>query len=222
LIRVDLHVHTEFSADCLTPCSEVARWAQHRHLGALAVTDHNTIRGALALAATSPIPIIVGEEVRTTHGEITGLFLRELIPPQLSPAETVRMIRQQGGLVYLPHPVDRVRRSVLEFGALMEIIEEVDIVEAFNARVTFPLDNERAGQLAHQCGLPCGAGSDAHQGFEIGRAYVEMPVFTDARSFLASIRQGRVRGQLSSPLVHVGSTCAKLAKGLMALAPSAK
>lgn len=215
MIRVDLHIHTEYSADCLTRCADVIRWAQRRQLGALAITDHNTIEGALALSATSPVPIVVGEEVRTTRGEIIGLFLREEIPAQLSPSETARIIHQQGGLVYIPHPMDRVGRCALELGALMEIIEEVDVIETFNARVTFSLDNKRAGELARSYGLPCGAGSDAHQGFEIGRAYVEMPTFINARGFLESIRRGKVRGHLSSPLVHVGSTYARLAKGLM-------
>jgi len=222
LIKVDLHVHTESSADCLTPYGEVIRWAQRRQLDALAITDHNTIEGALVVSAMSPLRIIVGEEVRTTRGEIIGLFLREEIPALLSPAETVRVIRRQGGLVYIPHPMDRVGRCALQLGALKEIIKEVHIIETLNARVIFPLDNRRAQRLARSYGLPGGAGSDAHQGFEIGRAYLEMPSFTDAYSFLESVRQGKVRGRLSSPLVHVGSTYAKFAKGLMALTASAK
>ncbi|HUV93978.1 MAG TPA: PHP domain-containing protein [Anaerolineae bacterium] len=222
MIRVDLHIHTEYSADCLTRCADVIRWAQRRRLDAVAITDHNTIEGAIALSGMSPVPIIVGEEVRTTRGEIIGLFLREEIPAQLSPSETVRIIHQQGGLVYLPHPMDRFRCSVHALKELMEIIKEVDIIETFNARVTFSLDNKRAGELARSCGLPCGAGSDAHQGFEIGRGYVEMPPFMDAGGFLESIRRGKVRGHLSSPLVHVGSTYARLAKGLMEDALSAR
>ena len=222
MVKVDLHVHTEYSPDCLTPCEDLIRWARRRQLDAVAITDHNTIEGALALSATSPIPIIIGEEVRTTRGEIIGLFLREEIPMHLSPSETVRIIHGQGGLVYVPHPMARVRRSALEFGALMQIIDDVDIIETFNARAAFSLDNKRAQELARSYGLPSGAGSDAHQGFEIGHAYVEMPAFTDARSFLESIRRGKVRGRLSSPLVHVGSTYARLAKGLMALTASAR
>jgi len=219
---VDLHIHTEYSADCLTPCRDVIRWAQRRQLDALAITDHNTIEGALVLSEMSPMQIIVGEEILTTDGEIIGLFLQENVPAQLSPVETTRIIHQQGGLVYIPHPTDRLGRCGLRSEALTQIIEEVDIIEILNARVTFPLDNRRAQELARSYGLPGGAGSDAHQGFEIGHAYVEMPTFADAHSFLESIRQGKVRGRLSSPLVHMGSTYAKFAKGLMALTPSPK
>jgi len=222
LPKVDLHVHTAYSDDSLTTCFDVLRWARRRGLDALAVTDHNTIAGALALHKLSTLPIIVGEEIRTTQGEIIGLFLVEEVPPDLSPAETVRLIHQQGGLVYVPHPLDRVRRSVLDIGALMEIIKEkeVDLIEVLNARVTFPLDNRNAEDLARSYGLLRGAGSDAHQGFEIGKAYVEMPSFADAQSFLKSLSQGHVHGRMSSPLVHVVSTYAKLAKGLMAASSS--
>ena len=214
--KVDLHVHTAYSDDCLTTCSDVLRWARRRGLDAVAITDHNTIAGAVALAKLSPLPIIVGEEIRTSCGEIIGLFLKEEVPANLSPRETVHRIHQQGGLVYVPHPFDRMRRSVLDIGALMEIIVDVDLIEVFNARVTFPLDNRNAEDLARRYGLLGGAGSDAHQGFEIGRAYVELPAFSDARSFLASLKQARVRGRVSSPFVHVGSTYARLAKSLLA------
>jgi len=220
LLRVDLHVHTTYSDDCLTTCFDVLRWAKRRRLSALAITDHNTIAGALALCKLSSLPIIVGEEIRTSSGEIIGLFLKEEVPADLPPKETVHLIREQGGLVYVPHPLDRVRRSVLDIGELMEVIGEVDLVEVFNARVTFPLDNRNAEDLARRYGLLRGAGSDAHQGFEIGQAYVEMPSFSDAQSFLRSLAQGQVRGRVSSPLVHVGSTCAKLAKGLMTASSS--
>ena len=216
-MKVDLHVHTIYSSDSLTTLSNVLRWAERRHMGALAITDHNTIRGACALAQISPIPIIVGEEILTRRGEIIGLFLQEEIPSNLDHIETVRLIHQQGGLAYVPHPMDRIRRSTIDLQALMEVIDEVGEIEAMNARVTFPIDNQRAEALARGRRLLLGAGSDAHQGFEIGRAYVEMPAFTDAPSFLQSLAQGQTYGHISSPLVHVGSTYAKVAKEFIAL-----
>ena len=167
----------------------------------------------------SPIPVIVGEEIRTQRGEIIGLFLCEEVSPGLTPQETVRCIHQQGGLVYVPHPLDRARQgSALGFGALMEIIEFVDIIEALNARVHFPPDNACAARLAECYSLCRGAGSDAHQGSEIGHACVEMPAFVEATSFMHSLAEGHISGHASSPLVHVGSTCARLAKSLMAMA----
>jgi predicted metal-dependent phosphoesterase TrpH len=186
-------------------------------MGALAITDHNSIAGALTMRDISPLPIIVGEEIRTRNGEIIGLFLTEQVPPYLTPRETVRRIHEQGGLVYIPHPLDRTRQgSALGFGALMEIVEHVDILEVLNARVHFALDNARAVKLAECYGLGQGAGSDAHQGSEVGHAYVEMPAFTEAASFMRSLAEGCISGRASSLLVHVGSTCARLAKSLMA------
>jgi len=220
-LKVDLHVHTTHSPDSLTRCEDVVLWAQRRNMGAVAITDHDSIEGALTVRKMSPIPIIVGEEVRTQHGEIIGLFLSEAISPHLTARETVCQIHGQGGLVYIPHPLDRARQgSALGFGALMEIIEFIDIIEVLNARVHFPADNACAARLAECYGLSQGAGSDAHQASEIGRAFVEMPAFTEATSFMRSLDQGQISGHASSLLVHVGSTCARLAKSLMAMAPT--
>lgn len=214
-MKVDLHVHTRYSGDSLTTLRDVLRWAERRSMDAVAITDHDTIEGARLLARMSALPIIVGEEILTSQGEIIGLFLKETIPPGLSPAETVRHIREQGGVVYIPHPMERVRRSALDLEALIGIIADVDVIEVLNARVTFTLDNRQAGALARAYDLLQGAGSDAHQALEIGRAYVEIPSFDDAASFLRSLSRGRVQGHLSSPLVHVGSTYARVAKELM-------
>ncbi len=214
-MRVDLHVHTRCSPDALTTPRELWLWARRRGLDALAITDHNTIAGALALAQGAPLPIIVGEEIRTTAGEMIGLFLRREIPAGLTPHETAARIHDQGGLVYIPHPRDRWRRSsALTDEALLEVIGEADILEVWNARVAFVEDNRQAQALAEEHGLLCGAGSDAHQGYEIGQAYVILPPFHDAPSFLRSLAQGTIHGRTSPPVVHLGSTWARLAKGL--------
>jgi predicted metal-dependent phosphoesterase TrpH len=217
LIKVDLHVHTVYSDDCLTPLRDVLRWVVRRQLGAVAITDHNTIAGALAFASMSHVPVIVGEEILTTGGEIIGLFLCEEIPAYLPPAETARRIHQQGGLVYIPHPFDRIRHSALQPDALAQVIERADVLEVHNGRVTFVLDNRRADDLARARHLLRGAGSDAHQGFEIGRSYVEMPAFADMADFVSGLRQGEIGGHVSSPLVHMSSTYARLAKGILAV-----
>lgn len=217
-MKVDLHVHTIHSPDSLTLCADVLRWADRRGVERLAITDHNTIAGAFVLRDLAPERIIVGEEIRTSQGEIIGLFLEREIAPGLTPAETARRIHEQGGLVYIPHPADRARlSSALAPQALEAISDQVDIIEVFNARVTFALDNRAAEDLAQQHGLLRGAGSDAHQGYEIGSAYVETPPFADAAGLRLALAQGQIGGHLSFPLVHMGSTCAKLAKGLLAL-----
>ncbi len=214
LIRADLHVHTCHSPDSLTPPESVARWALRRGLSAIAVTDHDCIEGALALQAHPALQVIVGEEIRTTHGEITGLFLRECVPPGLSPQETIQRIRDQNGVVVIPHPLDRMRQSALAYDALLAVLDLVDALESVNARVVFSADNRLAGNLAVRHDLLQSAGSDAHQGYEIGRAYVEMPAFRSRADFMTSLAKGTVNGHISSPFVHVGSTYAKLAKSM--------
>jgi len=220
-MRVDLHVHTRHSRDSLITEQDVIRWVARRGLDALAITDHNTIVGALALADMAPFQVIVGEEIMSSEGEIIGLFLEKEIPPFLTPQETVARIRQQGGIVYIPHPVDRVRESSLSYVALMSIVDQVDALEVLNARVTFATDNELAAEIAEAHHLLAGAGSDAHQGFEIGHAHMEMAPFHNADEFRIALRDGSIRGRISSPLVHVGSTYAKVAKGLRVRPPFA-
>jgi hypothetical protein len=218
-VRVDLHIHTASSADSFTTLRDVVRFVTRRKLDAVAITDHNTIAAALAMRQETAFQVIVGEEIATAQGEIIGLFLREEIPAGLSPQETVARIRAQGGVVYLPHPFDRARSSTLTPAALADILPQTDVVEVLNARVTFPLINRLAEELAQEHHLRRGAGSDAHQRSEIGRAFVEMPPFHDAPSFMLALAQGQVRGRVSSPLVHVGSTYARLAKEVLAIAP---
>jgi len=210
LIQVDLHVHTRHSTDALSTPQEVISAAQHRGLGAIAVTDHNAIEGAFELQRMAPFPVIVGEEILTTNGEIIGLFLKEHIPAGLTPATTASRIREQGGLVYIPHPFDLYRDSRLDESALLTILEQVDVLEVLNARVTLPVHNARARQFASEHGLLSGAGSDAHTPFEIGQAYVELRAFADKTGFLQALATARVGGSLSLPHVHLFSTWAKL------------
>ena len=219
-VRYDLHVHTNASRDALNTLEGIIRWVQRRGLDGVAITDHNNIDNALRLAERAPFPVIVGEEIRTTRGEIIGLFLREWIPPDLSPDETVHRIHDQGAIAYVPHPLDRSRDSAMGERALLEIIDRIDAAEGLNARVLREEDNTRAQILSREHDLPLGAGSDAHMGFEIGRAYVELPPFSDASGFLASLRQGTLHGHLSSPLVHLGSAVAKLTHRFASAEPS--
>ncbi len=209
--RVDLHIHTCYSPDSLTRLEEVIAAAARRGLAALAITDHDAVDGALALARIASFPVIVGEEIETGDGEIIGLFLKEFIPPRLGPAETVARIRRQGGVVYVPHPFDHHRFPLRE-PTLQALASEVDLVEVLNARVSNAAFNARAASFARQHNLPGGAGSDAHSPGEIGRAYVEMEPFTDRDSFMSSIARATVGGTVSGFHVHFLSTWAKLIK----------
>jgi dephospho-CoA kinase len=211
LWRADLHMHTSASHDCLSAPEDVVRRARAVGLDRIAVTDHNEIRGALAAREIDPELVIVGEEVRTAEGlDLIGLFLQRHIPPGGSFRDVAVEIRRQGGAVYLPHPFDARRGTTEEF--LAGVVELVDAVEGFNARVHDARRNRRAVTWAEAHGLPVGAGSDAHLLKEIGRGATLMPTFTGPDDFLAALEECRIEGRPSSHLVHLGSTWAKVWK----------
>jgi len=214
LLKADLHTHTYFSPDSLTSPEKYVQACLKRRVNCVAVTDHNAIGGALAVEKLASLRVIIGEEVESSEGEIIGFFLQEEVPAGLSPEETVRRIKGQGGLVCIPHPFDRLRGTRLAEAALMRILPQVDIIEVLNARTTLRSDNERAVRFAQEHGLAMSAGSDAHSARELGRACVEMPDFEGPREFLQALREGRIVGRLSSPLVHLSSRWAWLRRRL--------
>ncbi len=214
MLKADLHTHTYFSPDSLTSPEKYVQACVNRSVNCVAVTDHNAIGGALAIEKLASFKVIIGEEVGSSEGEIIGLFLQEEVPAGLSPEETVRRIKEQGGLVCVPHPFDRLRGTRLAEAALMRILPQVEIIEALNARTTRRRDNEHAARFAEEHGLAMSAGSDAHTARELGRASVEMPDFEGPREFLQALKQGRIVGRLSSPLVHLSSRWAWLRRRL--------
>jgi hypothetical protein len=213
-MKVDFHIHTCYSGDSLTSLEEVIEACRRQGIDKVAITDHNTIAGALALQAMAPDLVIVGEEIKTDVGEIIAYFVEEEVPRGLSLQETIARVRGQGGVVGVPHPLDRLRREALGRANLLTVIEQVDLLEVFNARTVFPSDNRRALELARRHGLLATAGSDAHIACEIGHAYVEMPAFNGKEEFLRSLAQGQIVGHLTTPLIHLVSTWAKLIKRL--------
>jgi predicted metal-dependent phosphoesterase TrpH len=214
-VRADLHCHTIYSKDSLTPLEGVIRACRRKGIDRVAITGHNTVEGALRLRELAPELVIVGEEIKTTHGEIQAFFIEEFITPGLSPEETVARIWAQGGVVGVPHPLDPTRSEAMGEEHLRRIVPLVDCIEVFNARTTFAIHNRRAAEFARAHGLPGTAGSDAHTAFEIGRAYVEMPAFDGPASFLVALARGRVIGRRSLPLVHLFSRWATFRKRLM-------
>ncbi|HEY5639989.1 MAG TPA: CehA/McbA family metallohydrolase [Dehalococcoidia bacterium] len=224
LIRADLHNHSYYSPDSIASPEELLRRATARRIDVLAVTDHDTTRGGLAaqgLAAKNfpGLRVIVGEEVRTRDGEILGLFLSEDVPRGLSAEETIARIKAQGGVAGAPHPYDMFR-SGLKPDVLERIATDLDFIEGLNARMVFSSHNDRAREFAESHGLPMSAASDAHSRREVGRAYVEMPDFRTPAEFVESLRKGRLRGRLSSPLIHLWSRYAKMRR-LMGWRPPA-
>ena len=174
---IDLHCHTSASFDSLATLGAVVRAAASRGLTHLAVTDHDRIDAALRAQDVAPpgLTIIVGEEVNTADGDLIAIFLRELVPPGLSAAETIAAVREQGGLVGIPHPFDRLRGFGRKSGAQIESIAGmVDWIETYNARVIGGSANERAALFAREHGLPGLAASDSHTVVEVGVSYNEV------------------------------------------------
>lgn len=194
----------------------MVRWCLEHGIGVLAVTDHNEFGGyeELQEAAHGRIVVIPGEEIKTAEGELIGLFLSAHIPRGLGAEETARAIRAQGGVVNVPHPFDGLRGGRLTHDALDRLVSLglVDMLEAFNARITHPANNDAAYEYARAHDLPVTAGSDAHTYAEIGAAYIEIRPFDGPQDFIAAVREGALRGGLSPWPVHLASTWAKIAK----------
>jgi predicted metal-dependent phosphoesterase TrpH/glycosyltransferase involved in cell wall biosynthesis len=194
-IVADLHLHTSWSHDCQIPVAELLDYAEAQGLGAIAVTDHNVFGGALEAAGLTrgrDLVVIPGEEVKTDdQGEVIGLFLSEEIPRGLSFGETVEAIRAQGGVVYLPHPFDRLH-AIPEPATLHRYLTQVDVLEVYNARLLFEAYNDEALRFARKYDLTMGAGSDAHVLQGVGTGAVRMRAFDGPEEFLVSLRSAHV------------------------------
>ena len=210
LLRADLHVHTCYSPDSRASLEDILKVCQRKGINCLAITDHNTIAGAVKLKDIAPFPVIVGEEVMTSSGEVIGYFLEEEIPRGLPAEETIARIKAQGGLVCLPHPFDQLTRSPLRSRERQRLLSQIDIIEVFNSRSLFPGASAKARSFARQNGFLASAGSDAHLPREVGNAYVRMPPFSGPEDFLVSLSQGEIFGHLVSPLVHLATVLDKL------------
>jgi predicted metal-dependent phosphoesterase TrpH len=194
-IIADLHMHTTWSHDCSIEVDDLLDHAEADSLGAIAVTDHNVFGGALEAvekARGRPLIVIPGEEVKTAEeGEVIGLFLHEEIPRGLSFAETVAAIRTQGGLVYVPHPFDRLH-AIPDPATLHRQLAEIDVLEVYNARLLFEAYNDEALRFARKYNLTAGAGSDAHVLQGVGTGAVRMRRFEGPEEFLVSLRSAEI------------------------------
>lgn len=216
LIKADFHMHTHFSPDSETDPDKLVKRCLKVGLELIAVTDHNTIEGALKVKDSAPFPVIIGEEIKTSAGEITGLFLKETIPPGLSPIDTAHRIKDQGGLVSLPHPFDRFRSEVIDGKAIDELIPLLDIVEIFNSRNNLSADDRKAEKFAKEHNLLTSGVSDAHTLMELGRTYVQMPEFDGTPSdFKIALSKGTIVGKRMSPLIHVTTTLTRIKKKII-------
>jgi predicted metal-dependent phosphoesterase TrpH len=194
-ILTDLHMHTSWSFDCTIDPAELVDYAETQGLGAIAVTDHNVFGGALEaadLAQDRDLIVIPGEEVKTDNqGEVIGLFLEREIASGMSFGDTIAAIREQGGLVYLPHPFDRMH-SIPEPATLHRHLADIDVFEVYNARLLFDAQNDEALRFARKYDLTAGAGSDAHVLQGVGTGALRMRAFESPEEFLISLRSAEV------------------------------
>ncbi len=192
-VHVDLHMHTDHSPDCATPVDTLLDTAKRVGLGAIAITDHNEISGALeARERANGIKVIVAEEVKTAdQGEVIGLFIEEKIPRGMTLQETIAEIRRQGGLVYVPHPFDRMH-AVPDYEHLLDVVEDIDAIEVFNPRVAFSAFNEEAARFAAKYRIVAGAGSDSHVAQGLGSVKIRMRDFDGPEEFLESLRDADI------------------------------
>ena len=215
-VRIDLHVHTRHSHDSAAPVTSVLQRCRDSGLGLVAITDHDNIRGGLeARKMADGFPVIVGEEIKTARGDIIGLFLEKPVPPRLTPLETVKRVKEQGGLVGIPHPLDRVRPTAMGRQSIMEILPWVDFMEGFNSHTLLSRDNRRGLEFAVGHTLPVVACSDSHSALELGRTYTEVPAEEldgTPEGLMRAIRLGDCVGRRPNPLLLMAPGFAKVRK----------
>ena len=212
MIKADLHIHTQYSPDSNNSLDDIIKRCLKIGVNCISVCDHGTAEGALKLKSIAPFKIIVSEEILTPYGEIMGMFLKETIPSNISADEAIKRIREQDGIVCIPHPFDKFRSSAFQGNDLEIIKDNIDIIEVLNAR-TLPFQNRKQGlEFAKKYKIRQGAGSDAHTISEIGTAYVEISDFEGKDEFLKALESGKIAGHYSSIFVHFFSTKNKINK----------
>ena len=200
-LRLDLHNHTTYSSDGVMTPAELLRAARKNGLACIAVTDHNTVKGALealALAGADPTSprVIPGVEVSTADGHVIALYVQEDIPKGLPALESIALIKERGGLVYLPHPYDILRRGAVASHVREQVAREADIVEVLNGRSLSRWSVNNSYALARRHSKSEGAGSDAHGRTEVGRAYVEVERYPSREDLVTLVAAGRLRDGL--------------------------
>lgn len=212
----EFHCHSEFSRDSDVKIEDIIKKCKKNGVGGIALTDHNEINGALKLRNSAPdwLRVVVGEEIATMSGEIMGLFLNKKIAPGMSVKKTIQEIKNQGGLVVIPHPFDRLRLEKMDFSEVQKYAEQFDIVEVFNARNVFQKDNEKAMQFAKKWNKAIICGSDAHCLSEYGKTIAKSIDCSGPKEFLESLKNATFETHKASILFHLLTKYKKLTKKL--------
>jgi DNA polymerase III alpha subunit len=205
-IRADFHIHTNHSPDSRLNPRSLVKLCERRNINLIAITDHNTINGALETRDLASFEVIIGEEILSSDGEIIGLYLEKPITKHLSARETINQIKDQGGIVQIPHPFDRFRSNHIDIKSLIEILPDVDIFEVFNARTTLNQDIRKSVQFfqkhQEQHNLRRIGVTDTHNSYEIGKTYNILPSFNDQTQLLDALNHNEIIGKKTTPFIH--------------------
>jgi predicted metal-dependent phosphoesterase TrpH len=189
LLRVDLHLHSNYSHDGQSSLEALVERSRECGLDRIALTDHNTVDGAIKLARMAPNLAIVGEEAKTREGEVIGLFIKRRLPPYLMPEEVMDLVHEMNGLTYVPHPLDR-HRAHFSPERIVDLADRIDIIETYNPWCDAAA-NSAAARLAADLGKVAATGSDAHSVRELGRSWMEVDEYDDPSDFLEKLRSAR-------------------------------
>ncbi|MDP1713963.1 MAG: PHP domain-containing protein [Anaerolineales bacterium] len=211
-IFLEFHCHTNASKDSLTPPAKLIAACRRKGIDRVVITDHNSIEGARAAQLLDPGLVIVGEEIMTTRGEILAAFVKEQIPPYLTPEKTILLLKEQGAFISVSHPFDNIRAGGWKENDLLEILPQVDAIEVYNSRCMLPRFNRRAREFAEKHNLAGTVGSDAHAAFEVGRSLMSLDQFEGPQGLRKVIRQAKVRLKWSPWWFHLISSYASMLK----------
>jgi hypothetical protein len=212
MLKADFHIHTKYSMDCRNELEDIVKRCQKLGLNCIAIADHDAVEGGLELQKIAPFKVIVAEEVQTYNGEVMGMFLKKRIASGIPLQHAIAAIKEQGGLVNIPHPFDPMRGLRLNADEFNKLASQIDLIEVFNARVPTTQTNTKAVNFAKEHNLPGTAGSDSHSILELGSVAVTMNDFNTPAEFLAALRTATIEGKRASPFVHFHSTLAKIKK----------
>ena len=208
MIKVDFHIHSNYSPDSLNTINDIINISKLKNINKIAITDHNTIKGALIAKDIDENRIIIGEEIMTQAGEVLGFFLSDEIPAGLPLRTTIELLKKQNAFISIPHPFDKQRHG-LGAANIRDIINDIDAIEAFNARCVKHKYNQESYKFATQNNLAQTIGSDAHTNQEIGNATLSLPDFNSSNELRKVIKSGKPEVMYSPKWIHFLSTYAK-------------
>lgn len=212
MISLEFHCHTYASKDSLTRPADLVATCRRKGIDRVIVTDHNSIAGAREAQAIDSELVIIGEEIMTTKGEILAAFVKEEIPADLTPEETIKILKEQGAFISVSHPFDELREGSWKEKDLLEIFPFVDAIEVYNSRCMFPRFNRRAREFAEKHNIAGTVGSDAHAAFELGRSLLLLDQFEGAEGMRQVIRGAKLQVKWSPWWFHLTSRYASMKK----------